>query len=118
MKGYIVCVYKSIDDENALKEYAAKARAAVEKYDGKFLARGGKNIATEGETSPRTVIIEFSSYKQAENFYNSKEYQDAKSILKDKPIPKNLSSKNNELKITSLNIDKYCKTINYLINKS
>ena len=65
---------------------AAKARAAVEKYDGKFLARGGKNIATEGETSPRTVIIEFSSYKQAENFYNSKEYQDAKSILKDKAI--------------------------------
>ena len=86
MKGYIVCVYKSIDDENALKEYAAKARAAVEKYDGKFLARGGKNIATEGETSPRTVIIEFSSYKEAENFYNSKEYQDAKSILKGKAI--------------------------------
>ena len=86
MKGYIVCVYKSIDDENALQEYAAKARAAVEKYQGKFLARGGKNIATEGETSPRTVIIEFSSYKEAENFYNSKEYQDAKSILKGKAI--------------------------------
>ena len=86
MKGYIVCVYKSIDDENALKEYAVKARAAVEKYHGKFLARGGKNIATEGEASPRTVIIEFSSYEEAKKFYNSKEYQDAKSILKSKAI--------------------------------
>ena len=42
MKGYIVCVYKSISDENALKNYAVKAKAAVEKYKGNFLVRGGK----------------------------------------------------------------------------
>ena len=39
-KGYIVCVYGSIKDNEALKIYADKARAAVEKYDGKFLVRG------------------------------------------------------------------------------
>ena len=49
MKGYIVCVYKSINDQKALKDYAVKARVAVEKYDGKFLVRGGKKITTEGE---------------------------------------------------------------------
>ena len=32
MKGYVVCVYKSISSEEKLKEYALKARAAVEKY--------------------------------------------------------------------------------------
>jgi len=37
MKGYVVCVYKSISNEEKLKEYAVKARAAVEKYKGKFL---------------------------------------------------------------------------------
>ena len=41
MKGYVVCVYKSISNEEKLKEYAVKARAAVEKYKGKFLIRGG-----------------------------------------------------------------------------
>ena len=35
--GYIVCVYESIKDNNALKDYAEKARSAVEQYGGKFL---------------------------------------------------------------------------------
>ena len=30
MKGYVVCVYKNITNEEKLKEYASKARAAVE----------------------------------------------------------------------------------------
>ena len=82
MRGYVVCVYKSIDDANALKNYAVKARVAVEKYNGKFLIRGGKKITTEGEESPRTVVIEFSSFIEAEKFFYSKEYQEAHSILK------------------------------------
>ena len=82
MKGYVVCVYKSISNEEKLKEYAVKARAAVEKYKGKFLIRGGKSNLNEGEKSPRTVVIEFPSYEEANSFYISKEYQDAHSILK------------------------------------
>ena len=82
MKGYVVCVYKSISNEEKLKEYAVKAKAAVEKYKGKFLIRGGKSINNEGEKSPRTVVIEFPSYSEANSFYNSKEYQEAHSILK------------------------------------
>ena len=82
MKGYVVCVYKSISSEEKLKEYALKARIAVEKYKGKFLIRGGKNKTHEGDISPRTVVIEFQSYEEANLFYNSKEYQDAHKILK------------------------------------
>ena len=82
MKGYVVCVYKIISNEEKLKEYAVKARAAVEKYKGKFLIRGGKSFNNEGEKSPRTVVIEFPSYDLANSFYNSKEYQNAHSILK------------------------------------
>ena len=82
MKGYIVCVYKSISDENALKEYAIKTRVAVEKYKGIFLIKGGKTITTEGEVSPRTAVIEFPSFLEAQNFFDSKEYQEAHSILK------------------------------------
>tara|TARA_Y100001970_G_C13510062_1_gene497856 strand:- start:48 stop:335 length:288 start_codon:yes stop_codon:yes gene_type:complete len=82
MKGYVVCVYKSISSQEKLKEYANKARTAVEKYKGKFLIRGGKAITNEGVSSPRTVVIEFPSYDEANLFYNSKEYQDAHEILK------------------------------------
>ena len=82
MKGYAVCVYKSISSEEKLKEYAVKARAAVEKYKGKFLIRGGRAKSNEGEESPRTVVIEFQSYDEANAFYQSKEYEDAHSILK------------------------------------
>ena len=82
MKGYVVCVYKNIGNVDKLKEYAAKARVAVEKFKGKFLIRGGKSISNEGEKSPRTVVIEFPSYDDANKFYNSIEYQEAHSILK------------------------------------
>ena len=82
MKGYVVCVYKSIGSKKKLKEYAVKAKEAVEKYKGKFLIRGGQTTTNEGENSPRTVIIEFPSYDKANLFYNSKEYQNAHEILK------------------------------------
>ena len=82
MKGYVVCVYKSIGSEEKLKKYAVKARTAVEKHKGKFLIRGGKYTTNEGEKSPRTVVIEFPSYDEAKLFYNSEEYQEAHDILK------------------------------------
>ena len=81
MKGYVVCVYKNINSYEKLKEYAVKARVAVEKFEGKFLIRGGKATSIEGEKSPRTVVIEFPSYEKANAFYISKEYQEAHSIL-------------------------------------
>ena len=86
MKGYVVCVYKSINDEDRLKNYAVKAKTAIEKYKGKFLIRGGRKTTTEGTESPRTVVIEFASYDEANLFYNSKEYQEAHNILKNSVI--------------------------------
>tara|TARA_B100001063_G_C16520898_1_gene431598 strand:+ start:359 stop:646 length:288 start_codon:yes stop_codon:yes gene_type:complete len=81
MKGYVVCVYKDIINEEKLKEYAVKARVAVENFNGKFLIRGGRAKSNEGDKSPRTVVIEFSSFDQANAFYQSNEYQEAHAIL-------------------------------------
>jgi len=83
MKGYIVCVYESINDNDALKNYAFKAREAVEKYKGKFLIRGGKKIVTEGRNFIRTVVIEFPSFDEAKQFFYSQEYQQAHELLND-----------------------------------
>ena len=82
-KGYIVCVYESIKNDEVLKNYAVKARTAVQKYNGKFLVRGGKNIVTEGKNFVRTVIIEFDSFEKTKNFFYSSEYQAAHELLED-----------------------------------
>ena len=81
MKGYVVCVYENIQDQEILKNYAVKAKNAVEKYKGTFLVRGGKKITTEGKEFVRTVVIEFNSFETAKKFFYSTEYQDAHSIL-------------------------------------
>ena len=86
MKGYIVCVYENINNQELLKNYALKAKQAVDKFEGKFLIRGGKNITTEGKDFIRTVVIEFSSFEVAKEFFNSKEYQDAHSVLENSVI--------------------------------
>ena len=82
MKAYWVCVYEKIDIAEKLKEYAVKAKPAVEKFSGKFLVRGGKNRTNDGIKSPRTVVVEFPDYKAAIECYDSREYQEAHDILK------------------------------------
>ena len=81
MKAYWVCVYEKIHSSEKLKEYAVKAKPAVEKFSGKFLVRGGKNRTTDGINSPRTVVVEFPDYNFAVQCYDSKEYQEAHEIL-------------------------------------
>ena len=82
MKAYWVCIYEKIDNAEKLKEYAIKARPAVEKFSGKFLVRGGKNRTNDGIESPRTVVVEFRDYNTAVECYDSVEYQEAHDILK------------------------------------
>ena len=81
-KGIWIAVYEKIENTETLKKYAVKATEAISKYSGKFLVRGGKNITLEGNQSPRTVIVEFPTFADAEKCYNSDEYQEAHNILK------------------------------------
>ena len=46
------------------------------------VVKGGKKITTEGNESPRTVVIEFPSFMEAKTFFYSEEYQEAHEILK------------------------------------
>ena len=61
-------------------KYAALAGPAVAKYGGEFLARGGKCITKEGSVQLRNVVIKFSDFDVAVNFYESTEYQNALSF--------------------------------------
>ena len=82
-KGIWITVYEKIENMEILKKYAIKATTAIDKYSGTFIVRGGKNITLEGNKSPRTVIVEFPTFEDAEKCYNSGEYQEAHNILKD-----------------------------------
>ena len=81
MKGYWVCIYEKIDNPEKLKQYAIKAKPAVEKFSGKFLVRGGKNRTNEGIKTSRIVVVEFDDYNSAVKCYDSAEYQEAHNIL-------------------------------------
>ena len=86
MKGYVVCVYENIKDQEILKNYAVKAKDAVDKYRGNFLVRGGNKITTEGKEFIRTVVIEFETFEIAKNFFYSDEYKSAHAILGDSVV--------------------------------
>jgi uncharacterized protein (DUF1330 family) len=78
MAAYIVAVV-NIKDQKPYGEYAALAPAAVQKYGGRFLARGGINEVLEGGLGAnRVVVTEFPSAEKAKAFYNSPEYQSAR----------------------------------------
>ena len=51
--------------------------AAVQKYGGEFLARGGKCLTKEGPVQLRNVIIKFPDFDSAITFYESQEYSAA-----------------------------------------
>ena len=73
MKGYVVCVYENIKDQEILKDYAIKAKDAVDKYRGNFLVRGGNKITTEGKEFIRTVVIEFENIEALKAFKDAED---------------------------------------------
>jgi uncharacterized protein (DUF1330 family) len=75
-KGYWIVHIDVTDQENYPKYLAADA-VAFEKFNAVFLVRGGRYDAVEGQARTRHVVIEFSSYDQAVECYNSPEYQAA-----------------------------------------
>lgn len=82
MNAYVI-IRVDIEDPTLLKDYQAVAPAAIAKYNGKIIVRGGAIINFEGsEDSRRTIIIEFPSLSEAEIFYHSPEYTDACKLRK------------------------------------
>ena len=75
-KGYWVVRAEIYDSKNYLK-YIDLASNIIKAHKGKFLVRGGKQTEFENNGYDRTVIVEFETYKDAIDCYNSKNYQDA-----------------------------------------
>lgn len=76
-KGYWI-VQSDVSDFEQFKEYLARTPAAISKYEGKFLIKSGTSEIVEGTSRSRNTVIEFPSYAQALDCWNSEEYQNAR----------------------------------------
>ena len=81
-KGYWIA-HVDVTDPEAYKGYVAANADAFGKYGAKFLVRAGDDTLMEGTLKSRHVVIEFESYQQALDCYNSPEYAHAKSFRGD-----------------------------------
>ncbi len=64
-----------VTDPASYEEYRKQVGATLDKYGGRFLARGGRAEVLEGGGAvKRVVVLEFPSYEQALKWYRSPEY--------------------------------------------
>ena len=80
MPAYVIAEVE-ITNPEGYKEYSAMVPATIQQHGGRFLARGGRAQALEGDwPERRRVIIEFPSVEAARKWWDSPEYQKAKAL--------------------------------------
>lgn len=80
MTAYIIARI-NVTDWEQYQHYMAATPPTIEKYGGRFISRGGDLVTLEGpEETCRVVLLEFPSVEQATAFYQSPEYQQAKTL--------------------------------------
>jgi uncharacterized protein (DUF1330 family) len=79
MVAYVVFQIEITDPERHAK-YREIATPLVERYGGKYLARGGKMEVIEGEFVVPHRNCQFPSIERFKSFYNAPEYQEAKAL--------------------------------------
>ena len=80
MAAYIVARVE-VTDPIQYQEYTKATPAAIARFGGKFIIRGGELVTLEGPPETRRlVVIEFPSLEQAKAFYASDEYGKAKAL--------------------------------------
>jgi uncharacterized protein (DUF1330 family) len=76
-KGYWIARV-DVRNPDTYKNYVAANGAALAKFGGRFLVRGGTFETVAGTSRSRNVVIEFPSYEAALTCWRSPEYQAAK----------------------------------------
>jgi uncharacterized protein (DUF1330 family) len=82
-KAYWIATYRSINDPEALAEYAKLAGPAIWAAGGRNLVLGTPAKTLEAGMDMRTVVIEFDSVASAIAAYDSPAYQAARKLLGD-----------------------------------
>lgn len=82
MSAYIIARVE-VTDMDQYRKYTELTPAAVDKFGGRFIVRGGETVTLEGpDESRRVVVLEFPSLDQARAFFASPDYARAKELRK------------------------------------
>jgi uncharacterized protein (DUF1330 family) len=73
MPAYVIAAV-DVHNQARYDEYRQLVPATIERYGGRFLARGGALDVLEGEWPKRVVIIEFDSMQRAREWHDSAVY--------------------------------------------
>ena len=76
MAAYIIFIKEKTLDQAELDIYSSLLTSATEGFNITPLTAYGKKKVVEGPEIEGAVILEFPSFQEAEEFYNSKSYQD------------------------------------------
>lgn len=80
MPAYLL-IRVTVTDWERYRQYMALTPAALAKYQGRFIARGGRSVTLEGpEEARRLAICEFPTLELAEAFFASPDYQAARAL--------------------------------------
>lgn len=80
MTAYIIA-HVNVEDRDAYREYMRHTPRVIQKFGGRFIARGGEMVTLEGPTETlRVVLLEFPSMEQAKAFYDSEDYARTKKL--------------------------------------
>ena len=80
MPAYVLAEIE-ITNPEGYKEYTTHVPATIAKYGGRFVVRGGKATALEGDwPDRRRVLIEFPSADAARKWFDSPEYEKPKAL--------------------------------------
>ena len=91
MSVYMIVSIEDVFDPELYKQYVSEVRAIVNKYGGRYLARGGEIISFAGEWEPRRLIlIEFDSLEKAQECFNCPEYRKLAPLREEPTITKAL----------------------------
>jgi uncharacterized protein (DUF1330 family) len=78
MAAYFI-VDIDVHDPAGMREYLETVPAALTKYGGRYIVRGGKFEVVEGNWQPtRVVMMEFPTMEQAKKWYDCEEYKNMK----------------------------------------
>lgn len=80
MPAYVIA-HIDVKDPTRYEDYKRMSPISIEKFGGRFIARGGKTESLEGTWQPkRIVLIEFPSVERAREWWASADYAPAKTL--------------------------------------
>jgi uncharacterized protein (DUF1330 family) len=80
MSAYVI-VDIEVTDPVRYEEYKRRAAPTVHQFGGRYLVRGGKVEALEGERIPhRIVVLEFPTMERAREWWDAADYRPARAL--------------------------------------